>query len=199
MRIINFTGSKIRILSRFMIIPGIFILSLTACDNGPRVIDITEKKDNKKENKEEALQSMNREIVRIEEQFIENYIDRHDLDVEKLKSGIRYDIYKENPSGRKVEHGDQVRIQYSIELLTGDKVEKTDSSKSKRFIVAKTDQIQGLHWSVMQMQENEKGIFIIPSKLAHGITGKEGKIPHSAALVYDIELTNVNKKPSNEK
>lgn len=141
--------------------------------------------------------TVNREIVRIEEQLIENYVKRHGLDVEKLESGIRYDIYQENPGGQKIRQGDHVRISYSSKLLTGDKVETWDSLKTRNIVVAESEDIQGLHYALLEMRDQEKGIFILPSNLAYGITGKRGKVPHSAALVYDISIKEVIRQTDN--
>ncbi|MGM0613558.1 MAG: FKBP-type peptidyl-prolyl cis-trans isomerase [Bacteroidota bacterium] len=171
----------------------LFMAGISGCNNQPDVVDITKSKS-KDSSEESDLVKVNKEIVRVEEQFIENYIERHNLDVTELKNGIRYEIYSQNPSGEKVESGDRVTIRFKSKLLTGRKIEKSDSLKQKQFVVAESEEIQGLHYSVLEMREGEKGIFIIPSHLAFGITGERDKVPHSAALVYDITLKNLIKK-----
>ncbi|MFW6224152.1 MAG: FKBP-type peptidyl-prolyl cis-trans isomerase [Bacteroidota bacterium] len=178
---------------------GIMLLMLvfTSCRNEPEVIDISNRDSaqrSEKDLKKERMLTINREIVRIEEQFIENYVRRHGLQVEKLESGIRYDIYKENPGGYKIREGDHVRISYSSKLLTGSKVETWDSLKTKNIVVSESEDVQGLHYALLEMREQEKGIFILPSNLAYGITGKRGTVPHSAALVYDISVKDVIRK-----
>lgn len=170
------------------------VFALAACNNEPEVIDLTEAPENKRKQQKETMMSLNKEIVRLEEQYIENYIQRHGLNTKTMDNGIRYEIYKKNPGGQSVEQGDKVEIRYSSNLLTGKEIDKSDSLFTKTFAVANSNEIQGLHWAVMAMREQERGIFIIPNNLAYGITGEKGKIPHSAALVYDIRLTNVNKK-----
>lgn len=182
--------------TNFLIKPVIilfFIIGISGCNNQPEVVDITQNNSNDS-SAENSLAKINKEIVRVEEQFIKNYIDRHDLDVTELENGIRYEIYSKNPQGEKVEPGDRINIKYKSKMLTGQEIEQDDSVKKKRFVVAKTEEIQGLHYSVLEMREKEKGIFIIPSHLAYGITGEKGKVPHSAALVYDITIKKLNKK-----
>ncbi|MCF8219121.1 MAG: FKBP-type peptidyl-prolyl cis-trans isomerase [Bacteroidales bacterium] len=181
-------------IKRIFFLAAIFLLmtAINGCNNQPEVVDITENKA-KDSSAEKDLVKINKEIVRVEEQFIENYIERHNLDITKLKNGIRYEIYSPNPDGAKVESGDRVTIKYKSKLLTGQEIDKRDSLKQKQFVVAESEEIQGLHYSVLEMREGEKGIFIIPSHLAYGITGEQNKVPHSAALVYDITLKTIMK------
>jgi len=181
-------------IKRIFFLAAIFLLmiAINGCNNQPEVVDITENKA-KDSSAEKDLVKINKEIVRVEEQFIENYIERHNLDITKLKNGIRYEIYSLNPDGAKVESGDRVTIKYKSKLLTGQEIDKRDSLKQKQFVVAESEEIQGLHYSVLEMREGEKGIFIIPSHLAYGITGEQNKVPHSAALVYDITLKTIMK------
>ncbi|MFO8054498.1 MAG: FKBP-type peptidyl-prolyl cis-trans isomerase [Bacteroidales bacterium] len=175
----------------------LFLAMLMAfgCNNDPPVYDVSEqgrKQMSEQQKKREKMMDVNKEIVGVEEQLMENYIRRHKLNVTRLKNGIRYDIYKENPGGRKVKEGDEVHILFSSRLLTGKEVQAKDTLKEKHFQVNRSEDIQGLHYAVMEMKEGEKGVFVIPSNLAYGITGKAGEVPHSAALVYDVELLNVN-------
>ena len=185
---------KTRITNYLVLLVAVFMLftGMSGCNNQPEVIDMTKNKS-KDSSAETDLVKVNQEIVRVEEQFIENYIERHNLNVTKMKNGIRYEIYSKNSEGDKVESGDVVTIKYKSNLLTGRRIEKSDSLNEKRFVVAESKEIQGLHYSVLEMREGEKGIFIIPSHLAFGITGEGNKVPHSAALVYDITLKNIIK------
>lgn len=173
----------------------IILVAVVSCNNEPDIVDISD--NDKKQKKEDPMIEVNKEIVRIEEQFIQNYIHRHNLNTKKLSNGIRYDIYRENPRGQQAHADDFVEVSYTIKLLTGDEVEVQDSLITKRFVVSQSEDTQGLHYSVLQLREKEKGIFIVPSNLAYGITGKRGQVPHSAALVYDIELKNIIEKDEN--
>lgn len=174
----------------------IVALAIGACQSDPPIIDVTPEARNLKtpeENRKEGMVHVNKEIVRLEEQFIDNYIQRHNLDVTRAGNGIRYQIYKPNPEGKSINDGDRVSMIYSSRLLTGTMVEDKEEDENQTFNVNASEQIQGLHFAAMNMREGEKGIFIIPSKLAYGVTGKRGEVPHNAALVYDIQITKVNR------
>ncbi len=174
----------------------LWALFLGGCNNDPPVIDVTPEARNQSsphQTRKEGMVVVNKEIVRLEEQFIDNYIRRHNLNVTQAGNGIQYDIYKPNPEGKQVNDGDRVSMVYSSKLLTGTMVESKDTMKTRSFNVNASQHIQGLHFAAMQMREGEKAVFIIPSKMAYGVTGKRGLVPHNAALVYDIQLTAVNK------
>lgn len=171
----------------------LFLIVIASCNNQPEVIDISED-NNRKEKDADVMVNINKEIVRVEEQFIENYIKRHNLNVTKLKNGIRYDIYSKNPDGTTIEAGDYIEIKYKMKLLTGNEIHSADSILTKSFVVAHSEDIQGLHYAVQYLKEGESGIFILPSHLAYGITGKKGEVPHSSALVYDIKTIKITDK-----
>lgn len=164
----------------------LFVMFLVSCNNDPVIYDITEQQTEKKDSSD-PLVSINKEIVRVENQFIQNYIERHQLDMTKRDNGIYFDVYQSNADGQAVSSGDLVEIQYQRKLLTGHNIEKEDSTITKRFVVEESDDIQGMHFSVLELRQGESGIFIIPSHLAYGITGKRNEIPRSASLVLDIK------------
>ena len=56
------------------------------------------------------------------------------------------------------------------------------------FKIDKTDIESGVQEGIKKMKEGEKAVFIIPSHLAHGITGDNNKIPPITPLVVDVEL-----------
>lgn len=176
---------------------GFFLLLLilvTACNNEPDIIDISQNDKKKKKKNEDVMVNINKEIVRVEKQFIENYIDRHGLEVKKLKNGIRYDIYKNNPEGSNINEGNRIELKYKMKLLTGNEIKSSDSLLTKSFVVAHSEDIQGLHYAVQYLKEGESAIFIIPSHLAYGITGKKGEIPNSSAIVFDIKSIKITDK-----
>ena len=51
----------------------------------------------------------------------------------------------------------------------------------------------GLEMAVLLMKDGQKGKFILPPHLGHGLIGDNDKIPPLAILVFDIELLAVIK------
>jgi FKBP-type peptidyl-prolyl cis-trans isomerase FkpA len=74
------------------------------------------------------------------------------------------------------------------------KGDKFDSSRDRgapfEFVLGTGNVIQGWHQGVAGMKVGGKRTLIIPSRLAYGASGN-GPIPPDAALVFDIELLNV--------
>lgn len=179
--LLMYTTLRYKIIAFFLM-----IMVVSSCNNDPVIYDIT-KQSSVKNDSSEPMVSVNKEIIRVEKQFIQNYIDRHNLDVTKRDNGIYFEIYHSKQDGDAVNSGDLIEVQYQRELLTGQEIEKEDSVITKRFVVEESNDIQGMHFSVLELREGESGIFIIPSHLAYGITGKQNEIPRSASLVLDIK------------
>jgi len=93
------------------------------------------------------------------------------------------------------------------ELKKGDKVSihfkgKLDPSRSKcfdktklgkpfSFVLGTKKVLRGVNIGVEGMALNAKRELIIPSNLAFGRTGFEGKVPMNATVYYDVQLVDV--------
>jgi FKBP-type peptidyl-prolyl cis-trans isomerase FkpA len=58
------------------------------------------------------------------------------------------------------------------------------------FIIGVTNVIQGWHQGIVGMRVGGRRTLVIPPNLAYGSTGS-GPIPPNAAIIFDIELLNV--------
>jgi FKBP-type peptidyl-prolyl cis-trans isomerase len=52
----------------------------------------------------------------------------------------------------------------------------------------------GLHEAIQYLRVGDKAKIILPSYLAHGLTGDSDKIPPMASVLYDIELVEITTK-----
>lgn len=55
-------------------------------------------------------------------------------------------------------------------------------------LVGKDNVEAGLHEGIQLMHVGDQMRFILPSHLAHGLTGDQSKIPPLASVVYEVEL-----------
>lgn len=135
----------------------------------------------------QALEASNIELLSIEDQEIEDFINRHSLETKETGSGLRYQIL-EHGNGIQAEKDMTAVINYRIRLLTGDVIYSSDKEDPKNFRIGRGGVESGLEEGILLLSKGDKAIFIMPAHLAHGVPGDGIKIPKRAAIVYDVEL-----------
>jgi FKBP-type peptidyl-prolyl cis-trans isomerase FkpA len=152
------------------------------------------KEDNKISDQQiqESLIKANQKISKNELSDIEAYILKNGLKMEKSGTGLRYTITG-NGTGSYALPGMKATVKYKVSLLNGRVCYSSDLTGNEQFVVDNDEVESGLHEGVKRMKVGNKAKFILPSHLAHGLIGKEDKIPAHAPIVYDIELLELNK------
>ena len=161
-----------------------FAFLLAACMNTENK---NEERHTDRQMVQEALAASNIELLSLENQEIEDFIQRHGLQAKKTGSGLRYSIIKEG-DGPKASKDMTAVINYTIRLLTGDVIYNSDKDDPKEFRIGRGGVESGLEEGVLLLNKGDKAIFIMPAHLAHGVPGDGVKIPKRATIVYDIEL-----------
>lgn len=136
---------------------------------------------------EEPLLKANKQAVLTEEQQIENYIARHNWNMQGTGSGLRYAIYKKG-DGVKAKTGQIAVINYSVELITGEEIYSSKMEGTKEFLIGKGGVESGLEEGILLLRVGDHAKFILPSHLGFGLLGDQNKIPPKSTLIYDIEL-----------
>jgi len=144
------------------------------------------------EQMQEALITANQKLSKNEMAEIDAYILKNSLEMEKSGTGLRISISGEG-RGRNAEAGMKATVKYKISLLNGRVCYSSDSTGYEKFVVDNDQVESGLHEGIKRMKVGNKAKFILPSHLAHGLIGKEDKIPSHAPIIYDIELLELNK------
>ena len=140
----------------------------------------------------EPLIYANKEAVETETEQIRDFLRRHKWEMKETGSGLRYWIYKEG-SGRKVDEGDVVVLDYTISLLNGDTVYTSGQRGNLVFIPGRAQVISGMEEGILLLRRGDRAKFIIPSHLAYGLIGDQEKIGQKATLVYDVEVLEIKK------
>jgi FKBP-type peptidyl-prolyl cis-trans isomerase FkpA len=166
---------------------GIILLSICLLDCGHRQQG-NEIKD--PGNYKEPLIKANQEAVRQENQQIDDFIHRHQLEMQATNTGLRYLITKKG-IGPAAVPGRTVKLSYAVTLLTGDTVYTAQKDGPMIFEIGKGQVISGLEEGILLLHVGDHVKFIIPSHLAYGLIGDQNKILHKASLVYDIEFINM--------
>ena len=136
--------------------------------------------------------SMNTTFAAEENQEIENFLNhRPDWKMTKTGTGLRYFVYFKSDNLDTAQVGDQVLVDFSIELLDGTICYTSEENGAEAFIVEKADIESGIHEGIQQMCTGDKSKFILPSHMAHGLIGDENKIPPLTPVIYDIHLIEI--------
>jgi gliding motility-associated peptidyl-prolyl isomerase len=165
----------------------ILVVLFSSCENdvkqqGQRGFD--------KREVDKVLAKMNKEYIDVENQQIDDYLNRRKWNFKKTKSGLRYYIYKEGV-GQTPISGSTVSIEYEISLIRGEVVYSSKELGPKVFVVDKSEEPSGLHEAMKLMKVGGKAMLVIPSYLAYGLLGDENKIPKKATLFYNVYLKEV--------
>jgi FKBP-type peptidyl-prolyl cis-trans isomerase FkpA len=135
----------------------------------------------------EPLIKANKEIVREENEQIDDFIRRHNWEMETTSTGLRIMITKHG-IGAIAQPGKTVKLSYVLTLLTGDTVYTALKDGPLVFDAGKGQVISGLEEAILLLRVGDRAKIIIPSHLAFGLIGDQKKIHSKASLVYDMEF-----------
>jgi FKBP-type peptidyl-prolyl cis-trans isomerase len=105
----------------------------------------------------------------------------------KTGSGLQYYIY-EKGIGDTAVAGVIAQVETEVSLLDGTQCYKTAKDEIEEFVIDKSDIESGVQEGIKKMRVGDKAKLIIPSHLAHGLTGDMEKIPPLSVIVVDIHL-----------
>tara|TARA_B110000003_G_scaffold276509_1_gene323422 strand:- start:14178 stop:14708 length:531 start_codon:yes stop_codon:yes gene_type:complete len=174
----------------FKTIYFIFLMTLVSCKNQDARRPITVSKTYT------LASTVNffREINKVEERKIENYIKKDSLfDYNKSPNGFWYQyITKIDSDSNTPKKGDLVEISYEILDLNNRILYSKETIGIREYIIDKEDFILALQIGVKLMKEGETIKFIIPSFNAFGVLGDENKIGMNTSIIITLTLININ-------
>lgn len=136
---------------------------------------------------EQTMIRSHQAFLQKEKQKIEDFVQESGLEFKGTGTGLRYHIYQKT-NGDSLQRGDLAIVSYVLKSIEGDTLYTSPQEGNQEFMVDYDNVESGLHEGVKEMKIGEKGIFILPAHLAHGITGDQAAIPSQTTLVYDIHL-----------
>ncbi len=139
---------------------------------------------------EDSLMKANQFLLERDSELIRSYIVRHQWDMQVSEDGLWYDIYNKT-NGTKINNGNIVRYNYTIELLDGTLCYSSEKDGVAQVKIGASGKESGLEKGLLMMRTGEKARFILPPHLAFGLIGDMKKIPARSALVYDIEIIEI--------
>lgn len=139
----------------------------------------------------ESLEKANRYLVNDEEEEIDNFVRRHQLDMVETGTGLRYQI-AEQGKGKPVQPGHTVTIEYVLFDLAGDVVYSSENDGLMRFLVGRSEVPSGLDEAVRLLHEGDRAWVVVPSHLGYGLLGDQKSIPSRATLIYLLKIQKVD-------
>ena len=159
-----------------------------------KMIDIKTKKELEASQKQQEAEMA--KMAEQEKPKIAQYVTDNKIIVAPTASGL-YFTETQTGKGALVKAGNEVTVNYTGKLLDGTVF---DSSEGKpepfKFIVGQGMVIPGWEEALLLMAKGGKAKLLIPSNLAYGARGAGGVIPPFSPLVFELELIDINTKPT---
>jgi len=138
----------------------------------------------------EKLLEANKATIIAENDQIDKLVIRNGWQMTETATGLRYEFIQ-NGNGSKATTGKLVLFEYEVKLLNGEVIYSSEKSGLKQFRLGSGGVESGLEEGMLMMRIGDKVRFIIPSYLAHGLSGDQDKIPSKATLIYIVKLIDI--------
>lgn len=165
----------------------VFTSTLLACSE-----DVNTKTETKakKVNSEESLIKANINMVKAENEEIDNFVRHHEWEMIETGSGLRYQVY-DHGSGPLVVSGQIIIMEYEMRLITGDLIYSSENDGLKSFVIGYGGVESGLEEAVLLLKKGDKAHIILPSHLAYGLLGDQKRIPSRSTLIYEVNILDI--------
>jgi FKBP-type peptidyl-prolyl cis-trans isomerase len=140
-----------------------------------------------KEDYQETIIASHQLFLKKEKEKIEKFIDSTGFSFEKTGTGLRYCII-DSSNGAGFKSKDIAVIRYQLKSIEGDTLYETRPELAQEFAVDYDEVESGLHEAIKFMKVGETAIVILPTHLAHGITGDRAAIKAQTTLVYYLNI-----------
>ena len=158
-------------------------------------LDIIEIQTQKEYNHEkEAFLNWIDDFGDYEKIILQQFLMEEEIPAQPTEAGLYYFCLKEG-TGKKVEKGDTVTVNYEGRFLNGKFFDSTIRRKQPFQFVYGTEWqvVPGLEKAIGIMKEGGRSLVILPSELAFGQEGSStGIIPPFTSLIFEIEIIAIN-------
>ena len=165
---------------------GFVLVLMSACHEKPQPTVVPSSDAQLKE----SLERVNRYIANDEEEDIENYVRRHQWNIESTGTGMRYEIVKKG-DGPLIQPGQLVIMEYVMCDIFGDVVYSSENDGVIRFVVGQGGVVDGVDEAVRHLHKGDIAHVIVPSHLGYGMLGDQKSISGRATLIYTLKIIEV--------
>lgn len=135
---------------------------------------------------------------------LQKYISSKGITVSPSESGI-YIVAENDGSGRLIQKGDMVKMNFTVSTVDENKIFSTlDSKQPITFEYGQPFDTKGLDEAIGKMKKGSKAKVIVPSAMAFGERGRKDMggneiVPPYSTILYDIEIIDIQTKAQHEK
>ncbi len=135
----------------------------------------------------EKLMEANKAAIEIENTQIDSMVSHSGWKMIKTATGLRYQVL-EKGNGPETISGKIIKFDYDVKLISGEEVYTSEKTGAKEFRIGSGGVESGLEEGILLLRVGDKARLIIPSYLAHGLSGDQDRIPPKATLIYTLKL-----------
>lgn len=140
----------------------------------------------------EKSTDLNKELAEREKVNIQLFLDRHpSWKMTETGSGLYFYKY-EKGQGIEANSGREAQVEFKISLLDGTMCYATEADEVEIFKIDHSTVETGVQEGIKLMKEGDRAKMIIPSHLAHGLTGDFNKIPPLTPIVVDLHVYKID-------
>jgi FKBP-type peptidyl-prolyl cis-trans isomerase len=122
------------------------------------------------------------------------FVEKKWPDAKRTYTGLRYLVLKPGrQDGSSPVPGNVVSVVYKGTLLNGTVFDQTTAAAPLKIRMGRGELIPGWDEALQRMHLGEKWLLIVPPELGYGTRGRLPSIPHSATLVFEMELVGFSK------
>jgi FKBP-type peptidyl-prolyl cis-trans isomerase len=134
------------------------------------------------------LTELNRQLTEKDRDIIESLMHRKNWKMNYHPEGF-YSMALSEGRGKNIGDHSTVELLCKVQLLDGT---VCYNRQIRSFTMNQTNEIAGLNQGLLNRRGGDKLRFIFPPYMAYGLLGDRDKIPPRAALIFEVEVLNVN-------
>ncbi|MFA5618877.1 MAG: FKBP-type peptidyl-prolyl cis-trans isomerase [Weeksellaceae bacterium] len=168
---------------------GILIL-FTACQE--KVVQYPVSYEDDREKFMEFSQDLNKEILREDNEIIENYIAGQAT----IFTKTTYGFWISNsgiPTEEMAKSGDMIKFQYSVHDFGNNEIYSEDEIGIQTAVLGRTDLPRGLHITLQMIEKGDSAIALLPSFLGYAFYGDKNKIGNNIPLIFKVKVLDIKK------
>jgi FKBP-type peptidyl-prolyl cis-trans isomerase FkpA len=135
-----------------------------------------------------SMEDINRRMSQDEDAVIQGFAERRGWEMTKTGTGLRYMIYEAGPDGPLAQEGQFATVEYEVSLIDGSVVYSSNEKGNRTFLIGQDNVETGIHEAITYLKVGDRAKVILPSHLAHGLSGDQQKIPPRSTVIYDLHL-----------